>query len=269
MTLIDTHSHLYAEEFDADREEALVRAREAGVEHLLLPAIDGESHQRMFSLSLSHPELCTPMMGLHPTSVNDNPRWREELEQVRRYLAEPPAGVRFCAVGEIGLDYYWSSDFVEEQREAFVEQCRMAVQMDMPVAVHTRAAWDDMCSLLEQESARASEQGGRLRGVLHAFSEDATTYERLRRGGDFVFGIGGVVTFKKSIVAEAVAAMSLDDIVLETDCPYLTPVPYRGRRNESSYVRYVCERVADIKGVSAEEVARRTSDNARRMFAIE
>jgi TatD DNase family protein len=145
----------------------------------------------------------------------------------------------------------------------------MAVQMDMPVAVHTRAAWDDMCSLLEQESARASEQGGRLRGVLHAFSEDATTYERLRRVGDFVFGIGGVVTFKKSIVAEAVAAMSLDDIVLETDCPYLTPVPYRGRRNESSYVRYVCERVADIKGVSAEEVARRTSDNARRMFAIE
>lgn len=269
MTLIDTHSHLYAEEFDADREEALVRAREAGVEHLLLPAIDGESHQRMLSLSLSHPELCTPMMGLHPTSVNDNPRWREELEQVRRYLAEPPAGVRFCAVGEIGLDYYWSSDFVEEQREAFVEQCRMAVQMDMPVAVHTRAAWDDMCSLLEQESARASEQGGCLRGVLHAFSEDATTYERLRRVGDFVFGIGGVVTFKKSIVAEAVAAMSLDDIVLETDCPYLTPVPYRGRRNESSYVRYVCERVADIKGVSAEEVARRTSDNARRMFAIE
>ena len=269
MMLIDTHSHLYAEEFDVDREEALARAREAGVERLLLPAIDGENHQRMFSLSLSHPDICTPMMGLHPTSVNDNPRWREELEQVRGYLAEPPEGIRFCAVGEIGLDYYWSSDFVEEQREAFVEQCRMAAEMDMPVAVHTRAAWDDMCSLLEQEAERARQQGRRLRGVLHAFSEDAATYERLRGSGDFIFGIGGVVTYKKSIIAETVATMSLDDIVLETDCPYLTPVPYRGKRNESSYVRYVCERVAGIKGVSAEEVARRTSDNARRMFAIE
>lgn len=269
MILIDTHSHIYSEEFDADRPEALVRAREAGVRHLLLPAIDSESHQRMLSLAMSHPDFCTPMMGLHPTSVNDNPRWREELELVGRYLAEPPEGIRFCAVGEIGLDYYWSSDYVEEQREAFVEQCRMAVEMDLPVAIHTRAAWEDMCSLLEQESRRAKERGGRLRGVLHAFSEDVATYERLRTCGDFLFGIGGVVTYKKSVVAQSVAYISLEDIVLETDCPYLTPVPHRGKRNESAYVAYVGEHIASLKGVSPQEVARQTSRNACRMFGVE
>lgn len=266
MQLIDTHSHLYAEEFDADREEALVRAREQGVEMLLLPAIDSESHERLFSLVGQHPDLCTPMMGLHPTSVNDNPRWREELAMVERYLQSPPAGMRFCAVGEIGLDYYWSRDFVAEQREAFIEQCRLAARLDLPVAIHTRAAWDDMCDILEQESQRARERGERLRGVLHAFSEGAETYRRLRASGEWLFGVGGVVTYKKSLVAEAVAQMALEDIVLETDCPYLTPVPHRGKRNESAYVAYVCRRVAEIKGLDADEVARTTTASARKMF---
>ncbi|MBQ2374086.1 MAG: TatD family hydrolase [Alistipes sp.] len=266
MKLIDTHSHLYAEEFDADREEVLARAREHGVERLLLPAIDGESYQRMFDLVQTAPDICRPMMGLHPTSVNENPRWREELSLVERYFAEPPAGMEFCAVGEIGLDYYWSRDFVAQQREAFIEQCRLAARLDLPVAIHTRAAWEDMCEILEAECRRAEQQGQRLRGVLHAFSEDAATYRHLRECGDWLFGVGGVVTFKKSLLAEAVAEMALEDIVLETDCPYLTPVPYRGQRNESAYVSYVCEKVAQIKGVSAEQVASVTSENARRMF---
>jgi TatD DNase family protein len=169
-------------------------------------------------------------------------------------------------VGEIGLDYYWSQDYVAEQREAFVEQCRLAARLDLPVVIHTRAAWDDMCSLLEQECRRAEERGERLRGVLHAYSEDAATYRRLKECGDWLFGVGGVVTYKKSLLAEAVKEMSLEDIVLETDCPYLTPVPHRGKRNESSYVKYVGEKVAELKGVEPAEVARVTTENARRMF---
>ena len=266
MILIDTHSHLYAEEFDEDRAAALERALERGVERLLLPAIDSESHERLFALVREAGGRCRAMMGLHPTSVNDNPRWREELALVERYLAEPPAGVRFCAVGEIGLDYYWSTEWVAEQREAFVEQCRLAARLDLPVAIHTRAAWDDMCEILEAECARAAARGERLRGVLHAYSEDAATYRRLREMGDWLFGVGGVVTYKKSLLAEAVREMAPEDIVLETDCPYLTPMPYRGKRNESAYVSYVCEKVAELKGVTPDEVARITTQNARRMF---
>ena len=265
MKLIDTHSHLYSEEFDDDRTEALLRAHEQGVVRLLLPAIDSQSHERLFALA-REAEGCHAMMGLHPTSVNDNPHWREELALVEKYLAEPPEGVRFCAVGEIGLDYYWSKEYVAEQREAFVAQCRLAARLDLPVAIHTRAAWADMCELLEEECRRAESRGERLRGVLHAYSEDADTYRRLKACGDWLFGVGGVVTYKKSLLAEAVAEMSLEDIVLETDCPYLTPVPHRGKRNESSYVGYVCEKVAQIKGVAAEEVARITTLNAHRMF---
>lgn len=265
MRLIDTHSHLYSEEFDEDRAKALLRAREAGVECLLLPAIDSLSHERLFALVRGVGE-CRAMMGLHPTSVNDNPRWCEELALVERYLAEPPQGVEFCAVGEIGLDYYWSQEWVAEQREAFIRQCRLAAQLDMPVAIHTRAAWEDMCALLEEECRRAESRGERLRGVLHAFSEDVDTYRRLRACGDWLFGVGGVVTYKKSLLAEVVGDMALEDMVLETDCPYLTPVPHRGKRNESAYVRYVCEKVAEIKGISVEEVAEATTRNARRMF---
>lgn len=269
MKLIDTHSHLYAPEFDADREEALSRAEAAGVATLLLPAIDSESHERLFSICRDHPRLCLPMMGLHPTSVNDNPRWREELAAAERFLAAPPDGVgRFCAVGEIGLDYYWDDRFAAEQREAFVAQCRIAARLDLPVAIHTRAAWDDMCRLIGQETVRAREQGLRLRGVFHAFSEDAATYRRLKACGDFLFGIGGVATFKKSRVAESVREMDLRDIVLETDCPYLTPTPHRGERNESAYVRLVCDKVAELKGLSPAEVAGTTTANAERMFGI-
>lgn len=269
MKLVDTHSHLYAEEFDEDRSEALARAKEQGVEWLLLPAIDSESHERLFALVHHAGGVCHPMMGLHPTSVNENPRWREELKLVEEYLLNPPQGMEFCAVGEIGLDYYWSQDYVTEQREAFIKQCRLAARLDLPVAIHTRAAWGDMCDILEQECRRAEEQGQRLRGVLHAFSEDGATYRRLKECGDWLFGVGGVVTYKKSLLAETVGEMALEDIVLETDCPYLTPVPYRGKRNESSYVCYVCEKIAQIKGVAVELVASITTENARRMFLNE
>lgn len=269
MNLIDTHSHLYEPEFDADREEALARAFDAGVGLLLLPAIDAASDERLFALCRRHPDRCLPMMGLHPTSVNDNPRWREELDRVARCLDNPPEGVPpFCAVGEIGLDYYWDDRFAAEQIEAFTAQCRLAAARNLPVAIHTRAAWNDMRRIVGQEAEAARARGERLRGVFHAFSEDTDTYRALRGAGDFLFGIGGVVTFKKSKVAETVREMALDEIVLETDCPYLTPVPHRGERNESAYVRLVCEKIAQIKGLDPEEVAAATTANAARMFGL-
>lgn len=263
MKLIDTHSHLYEPEFDTDREEALARAAAAGVVRLLLPAIDSESHERLFDLCRSHPELCIPMIGLHPTSVNDNPRWREELALVERYLQTPPEGVPpFCAVGEIGLDLYWSRDFREQQTEAFRRQIDLALQYDLPIAVHTRDAWPQTVVLMREYRGRG------VRGVFHAFSDSLETYRELKEYGDFAFGIGGVVTFKKSPLAEVVREMDLRDIVLETDSPYLTPAPHRGERNESAYVRYVCEKVAQLKGLTPQEVAAATTANAERMFKV-
>ena len=267
MRLIDTHSHLYDEAFDADREEALARAAACGVERLLLPAIDSASHERLFDLCRRHPDRCRPMMGLHPTSVNDNPRWREELATVERLLERPPAGIApFCAVGEIGLDFYWSTDFRAEQLEAFRAQCRLAARRGFPVAIHTRAAWPEMCAAIEEESAAARSRGEELRGVYHAYSEDAATYRRLRAAGDWLFGIGGTVTYRRSAAAEALREMDPADIVLETDCPYLPPVPHRGRRNESAFVRHTCEKAAELLRLAPEAVAERSARNAERMF---
>lgn len=260
-TLTDTHSHLYAAEFDDDREEAFARATAAGVGHLLLPAIDSESHEALFDLCRRHPDVCLPMMGLHPTSVNDNPRWREELELAEHYLKNPPAGLPgFCAVGEIGLDFYWSAEFRSEQTEAFRRQCRLAVDLDLPVAIHTRAAWPEMLALVEEF------RGSGLRGVFHAFSETADTYRKLCACGDFLFGIGGVVTFRKSALADTVREMDPERLLLETDCPYLTPAPHRGERNESAYVRHVCDKVAELLGIPSDELAAVTTRNAKRMF---
>ncbi len=270
MRLIDTHSHLYDEAFDADRAETLQRALDAGVVCLLLPAIDSESHEALFALHREAPTQTRPMMGLHPTSINENPRWREELALVEHYLDNPPEGIEFCGVGEIGLDFYWSQDFTAEQEEAFVAQLRMAARRDLPVAIHTRAAWERMEAIIATEYAAAKSRGERLRGVFHAYSEDVATYRRLRTltEGNFLFGIGGVVTYKKSVVAEAVREMALEDLLLETDCPYLTPVPHRGKRNESAYVLHTAQKVAELQGISPEEVARQTTRYAEELFDL-
>ena len=261
--LIDTHSHVYDEAFDDDRKAVVERAVAEGIERIVLPAIDGESNERLFDMCREYGDYVVPLMGLHPTSVNDNPRWCEELSEVERLLAAPPQGIeRFYGVGEIGLDLYWSRDWQAEQTEAFRTQVELALQYDLPIVVHTRDAWEEMATIVEEYRDRG------LKGVFHAFSSDATIYERLRRCGEFVFGIGGVVTFKKSALAEVVKAMRLEDLVVETDSPYLTPAPHRGTRNESAYVRFVAAKIAELKGVSYEEVAEQTTKNAKRIFRL-
>ena len=261
--LIDTHSHIYDEAFDDDRKEVVERAKQEVVERIVLPAIDGESNERLFELCRACGDYVVPLMGLHPTSVNDNPRWREELAEVERLLENPPQGVeRFYGVGEIGLDLYWSRDWQKEQEEAFRAQLELALKHNLPVVIHTRDAWEEMAAIVEEYAGRG------LKGIFHAFSSDVTMYERLCKAGDFLFGIGGVVTFKKSALAEVVKSMRLEDLVVETDAPYLTPAPHRGTRNESSYVRFVAAKIAELKGETYEKVAAQTTANAKRIFNI-
>ena len=261
--LIDTHSHIYDEAFDEDRKEVVERAKLEGVERIILPAIDGESNERLFELCRAYGDYVVPLMGLHPTSVNDNPRWREELAEVERLFENPPQGVeRFYGVGEIGLDLYWSRDWQKEQEEAFRVQLELALKHNLPVVIHTRDAWEEMATIVEEYAGRG------LRGIFHAFSADVAMYERLRKAGDFLFGIGGVVTFKKGALAEVVKAMRLEDLVVETDAPYLTPAPHRGTRNESSYVRFVAAKIAELKGETYEKVASQTTANAKRIFNL-
>ena len=257
--MIDTHSHIFDEAFDGDRDEALERAVEAGVTRILCPAIDSESHSAMLAMCRAHPELCLPMMGLHPTSVNDNPGWRHELEIVEEYLASPPAG-RFYAVGEVGLDLHWSRDFLAEQTEAFERQIELALRYDLPLAIHTREAWAEMVATLEKYAGRG------LCGILHAFSGTLDDYRRLREVGDFVLGVGGSVTYKKSRWREVLPQVDPAHIVLETDAPWLTPEPFRGRRNESSYLAYIRDAAASILGISPAELDRITTENAVRIL---
>lgn len=261
MNLIDTHSHIYDEAFDDDRDAVVARAVEAGVGTMLLPDIDSSSRERMFELARQYPDRCLPMLGLHPTSVNDNPRWRDELDEVERLLRKPPVE-RIYGIGETGLDLYWNSDFLAEQSEALRAQTELALACDLPIVIHTRAAWEQMTELMSDYKGRG------LRGVFHAFAADPDTYRRLRDCGDFAFGIGGVATFKNSRMEPVLQAIPFEEMVLETDSPYLTPAPFRGRRNESAYVAYVCAKVAEVKGVTPDEAAARTTATARRIFRL-
>ena len=258
--MIDTHSHIYDSAFDEDRAEVLQRAWDSGVEMLLLPDIDSQSREAMFAVAQENPQHCVAMVGLHPTSVNDNPKWQEELDAVERLLQTPP--MRLCGVGEIGLDLYWSQDFYRQQREVLHAQLELALQYDMAVAIHTRSAYKEMVD------AVATYRGRGLRGVFHAYASDVDMAHRLLRCGDFVFGVGGVVTFKNGGVAEVVRELPAELLLLETDCPYLTPVPFRGKRNESSYVKYVCDKVAELHGTSPEKIDEITTATARRIFNL-
>ena len=258
--MIDTHSHIYSEEFDDDRAETLQRAWDAGVEMMLLPDIDSESRERMFALAQEHPTRCKAMVGLHPTSVNDNPRWQEELDMVERLMREAPTPL--YGVGEIGLDLYWSRDFYNTQREVLHAQLELAIKYNKPVVIHTRDAYTEMLD------AVATYRGRGLRGVFHAFAADVDMARKLLRNGEFTFGIGGVVTFKNSGMDRVVVDLPLELLLLETDSPYLTPVPYRGKRNEPAYVEFVCRKIAEIHRTTPERVDAVTTATAKEIFSL-
>lgn len=256
IRLVDTHSHIYDEAFKEDFPQVVERAREAGVVACIMPGIDSSVHSSMMETAAGLPGFAYPAIGLHPTEVGEN--WREELAFVREHISDGG----FLAVGEIGLDEYWSKEFVEQQIQVLEEQLQLAADADLPVIIHLREATDDFFRVLSDM------KGVPIRGTMHAFSGSYETYRRLLSMADFKFGIGGVVTYKNAGVAVALEKMSLSDIVLETDCPWLTPVPFRGKRNETSYVRYVAEKVAQIKNITLEAVADTTTTAACTLFKI-
>ena len=258
MRLIDTHLHLYDEAFDADREEVVERMRQAGVVKCIMPAIDKDSFGRQSSVSSAYRDFLWQAIGLHPTSVNEN--WEDELQFVRDELEKRRDN--YVAIGEIGLDGYWSKDFMEEQKMVFKEQLLLAKEYSLPVIIHLREATEELFEVLDSPGAAP------LRGVFHAFSGSAESYRRLKKYGDIKFGIGGVVTYKNAGVAVSLKSMPLEDLLLETDAPWLSPVPFRGKRNESSHLVEIAAKIAQIKEVAIEEVAETTSVNAERMFGI-
>lgn len=252
--LTDTHCHLYDEAFRDDFDAVLERAREADLDFCVMPGIDRSVHEAMLRTADALPDFALPCIGLHPTSVG--PDWEEELDFVRTHLGDR----RWAAVGEVGLDEYWSKDFVKEQIRVLEEQIVLAAEAGLPLIIHLREATDDFLRVLSDL------RGVTFRAVLHAYTGSYELYRRFLSLGDFKFGIGGVVTFKNAGLAATVERMSLDDILTETDCPWLTPAPYRGKRNEPSYVRYVAEKIAQIKNMPLAEVAAAATDNARRFF---
>ncbi|MFI3320092.1 MAG: TatD family hydrolase [Rikenellaceae bacterium] len=258
MRYIDTHAHLYDEVYDEDRAEMIARAVAAGVDRIFLADCDSGCRAKMKAIAEAFPEVCKMMVGVHPTSINDCPTWRDEVAMVREELVNNRS--RYIAVGEIGIDLYWSRDFEREQREAFESQLELSLEFGLPVAVHVRDAWSETIEILEGFKGRG------LRGVIHAFSGDVEAYRRIKVCGDFIFAVGGVVTFKNSKLGDVVREISLDDLVLETDAPYLTPTPHRGKRNESAYIPLIGECVARVHGVSAEVVAEKTTANVERIF---
>lgn len=268
MIFCDTHAHLYLEEFRPDAVKVLERAAAAGVRHILLPNIDRTSIHPMLTMipasniqhpasGIQHPVSLFPMIGLHPTSVKKN--FREELDIVEEYLDAPE--YCFCAVGEIGIDLYWDKTFRAEQEEAFSRQLDLAIRHDLPVAVHTRNSFDLAADIIESKKSPG------LKGVFHCFGGNIAQAERAVSMG-FLLGIGGVITYRNSGLQQVVAAIGAGHLLLETDAPFLPPVPHRGERNEPSYIPLIAERIAEIKGLSLAEVAEITTANAKGLFRL-
>lgn len=259
--LIDTHSHIYLPDLASGLEGILTRARAEGVGTILLPAIDSETHEALIETAQNHPDLCLPMMGLHPCSVKEN--YQEELQIARKHLLalrEKQSSLP-VAVGECGLDYYWDKTHVELQKWAFAEQIRWALEFDLPVVIHSRDSTDDCIDMI------ASFQNGSLRGVFHCFSGTADQARRITDLG-FHLGIGGVITYKKSGLDIAIKDIPLQWLVMETDAPYLSPVPFRGKPNEPSYLVHSLQKLADTKEIALAVAAEATTNNARFLFRI-
>ena len=255
MTFTDTHTHLYDEAFDGEEDLAVARAIDAGVTRMILPDIDSKTRQPMLDLADRHQGTLFPCIGLHPTSVDA--LWQEEMLLMEKHLDR-----KIWAIGEIGMDCYWSREFIREQEEVLRIQLETAARMSLPVIIHSRESTELIINILKD----CSHLG--LRGVFHAFSGSAETFRELRKTGDWYIGIGGVLTYRKASIAETVRQIPLERILLETDSPYLTPVPFRGKRNESSYIPHIATRLAELQGTDISEVAHTTTENARKLFGI-
>ncbi len=254
-TFIDTHTHIYDDAFREDRDAMIQRALEQGVETFLLPAIDSEHHTQMLDLVSAYPENCFPMMGLHPTSVKEE--YRAELDLVERYLAD--SQFRFVAIGEIGIDLYWDKSHEREQVEAFSKQLDLAIRFDLPVVIHTRNSMEVTLDIIEKNYSQ------KVRGVFHCFSGNVAQANRAT-GLGFMLGIGGVVTYKNSGLQKVVETVSIEHLLLETDAPWLPPVPHRGQRNEPAYIPIIARKIAEIKGLTESTIAQITTNNAKRTF---
>ena len=256
--IIDTHAHLYAEEFSEDQAEVFIRAEAAGVHYFLLPNINSESIPLMEKLMKEHKNTI-PMMGLHPSYVKEN--WMEELKIIETHLFKNPS--KYCAVGEIGMDLFWDKTFIEAQKIVFRTQISWAKKLKLPIAIHARDAFDEIFEILDEENDEF------LKGVFHCFTGNLEQAAKILDYGGFKLGIGGVITFKNSGLTEVLNSIELKHLVVETDAPYLSPVPFRGKRNESSYLSYIIEKISGIYKLSDAKIAEVTSQNAIELFQLE
>ena len=256
--IIDTHAHLYAEEFSEDQTEVFIRAAAAGVHYFLLPNINSESIPLMEKLTKEQKNTI-PMMGLHPSYVKEN--WREELKIIETHLFKNPS--KYCAVGEIGMDLFWDKTFIEAQKIVFRTQISWAKKLKLPIAIHARDAFDEIFEILDEENNDS------LKGVFHCFTGNLEQANKILDYGGFKLGIGGVITYKNSGLTEVLNSIELKHLVVETDAPYLSPVPFRGKRNESSYLSYIIEKISGIYKLSDAIIAEVTSQNAIELFQLE
>jgi TatD DNase family protein len=255
MQLIDTHCHIYTKEFDADRQPMIERSKTTGVSRMLMPAIDSSEHESLLMVEHQNPGSCLAMMGLHPCSVKDN--YEDELRVVQQYFEKR----NFIAVGETGLDFYWDLSFKDQQYDAFHRQAEWALEYDIPLVIHSRESTDECIGVVQEH------QKGQLKGVFHCFSGSVEQARKIIDLG-FHLGIGGVVTFKNGGLDKVMSEMDLSHVVLETDAPYLTPVPFRGKRNECSYISYVAAKLAEIKALDVTDIASITTKNAQSLFRL-
>ena len=260
MHLLDTHTHLYQPAFDDDREEAMQRCEEAGVDMLLLPNIDVASIPRVKQMMQQWPDRCRGMMGLHPCHVQEG--WQAELAAIEQALDDPVEGSPWVAIGEVGLDLHWDASTLEAQREALKIQLGWAKQRQLPVVIHVRKAFEELFEVLDEEVSDG------LTGVIHCFTGGCKEAEHALRYPGWMLGIGGVSTYKNGGLDAVLPNVPLDRLVLETDSPYLAPVPFRGKRNESSHVAIVAQRVSELMNLPLETVARQTTENAHRLFRL-
>ncbi|MDR0295340.1 MAG: TatD family hydrolase [Prevotellaceae bacterium] len=255
--IIDTHVHLAVDDFANDLPEMLKRAQVAGVQKFIIPGVDRDSYFKMMELVRRYPDICFPAIGLHPIDVFAN--WQEELD----FLEEQLSQHTFVAIGETGMDLYHNKEFVAEQRLAFERQINLALRYDLPLIVHSRDAFEELFAVLDKFKGKA------LRGVFHAFSGSIEIFRRVQKYGDFKMGIGGVVTFKNAGLANVVKNSELSDVILETDAPWLSPVPFRGQRNESAHLSYIVAKIAELKDCLREEVEETTTRTAQTLFKLE